>query len=81
MKKATTKDENVTAVIKLTKTEAKKKFLALGKHKSQFPDENGKYYRMPKILFKVLSKYECYSILDEDNKESYNKYKVLQMLR
>lgn len=80
MKKATTKDENVTAVIKLTKDEVKKKFLALEKHKSQFPDEKGRYYKMPKVIFKMLSKYECYSIFRERNNDMNEKYKIQPML-
>lgn len=81
MKKATTKDENVTAVIKLTSSEAKKKFLALEKHRSQFPDEKGRYYGIPKALFKMLSKYECYGVFMEHDNGISEKYKSVEMIR
>lgn len=81
MKMATTKDENVTAVIKLTSIEVKKKFLALEKHRSQFPDEKGRYYGIPKVLFKMLSKYECYGVFIEQGNNMIKKYKSVDMIR
>lgn len=81
MNRATTKDENVTAVIKLTKDEVKMKILALEKHKSQFPDEKGRYYGIPKTLFKMLSKYECYGIFMEHGNCVSEKYKSVEMIR
>lgn len=81
MEKATTKDENVTAVVKLTSSEVKSKILALEKHKSQFPDEKGRYYGSPKVLFKMLSKYECYCIFIEHGNGMSEKYKRVEMIR
>jgi LmbE family N-acetylglucosaminyl deacetylase len=78
--KATVQDNKVTAVMKLDKLEKKKKLLALGCHRSQFPDEKGKYYKMPYFIFRIFSKYECYFLKGSEENMKDGGYSIIDML-
>lgn len=78
--KITVDDSKVTTMLKLKKEEKKNKLDALACHKSQFPDKNGKYYKMPYFIFKIFSSYECYFLYNSKEVISDNGYRIVDML-
>lgn len=74
--KFTVKDNEVSYIVKLSRREVKKKLRLLECYKSQFPDENGKYYKLPLSLFKYFSKYECYYFQNKKYVDK-DKYKLV----
>lgn len=59
-------------MIKLNRQERNKKLEIAKLHKSQFPDEKGRYYKLPIVLFKYFSKYENYRISDGGHQDPFN---------
>jgi len=74
--KFTVKDNKVTHIVKLSRREMKKKLCLLECYKSQFPDKNGKYYKLPLSIFKYFAKYECYYLQNKKH-EDKDKYQLL----
>lgn len=64
LKYYTTEDDKVTSVLKLEEKEISIKLELLNIYKSQFPDSNGNYYRMPYKLIEKLAAFESYSLIE-----------------
>lgn len=60
LSKISVEDEEVSVILKLSREELKKKIELANMHKSQFPDEKNRYYKLPKFIFKKAANYECY---------------------
>lgn len=80
IRKLTVDDHKVTSIVKLTRAEKKRKLSAVSCHRSQFPDENGRYYKMPYWLFKKFSTYECYYLCDGEGHREQSGYRKVDML-
>lgn len=78
--KFTISDDKVTVIIKLNKSELNKKISLLDCHKSQFPDENGKYFKVPYRLYRRFAVYECYYLCGYGDNNLKNKYKIVDKL-
>ena len=78
--KFTTSDDKVTGIIKLNKKELNKKISHLDCHKSQFPDENGKYFKVPYSMFKRFAVYECYYLCGYGDENTNKRYKIVDKL-
>ena len=60
--KYSTNDELVSFMIRLNRSELKRKLDLLKCYSSQFPDDKGKYYGAPLLIFKNFAKYEFYYV-------------------
>lgn len=65
-------DEEVDVTIKLRASEHLKKIKLPLLHQTQFPDERGRIYNLPKIAFRFLTRYENYKIVFGKNEDSFN---------
>ena len=57
---------HVSAINELNSEEHKLKMKLINIYNSQFPDENGKYFKQSKIVVKEFSKYESYCNLSKE---------------
>ena len=60
MKFVTVSDKKITSIIELNEKELENKFKLLNIYKSQFPDDNGLYYKMPLKVLNTLTAYESF---------------------
>lgn len=60
IRKFTVNDNQVSFMLKLNRKELKKKLNLVNCYRSQFPDEKGRYYKVPLSIFKRFAKYECF---------------------
>ncbi len=65
LNKLTVIDSEVSTIVKLNNKELKKKLKIIDCYKSQFPDEKGRYYKLPYFVLKRIAKYECYEEMSE----------------
>lgn len=72
IRKFTVSNNLVSFMLKLNKKELKQKLDLVNCYKSQFPDEKGRYYKVPLSIFKRLAKYECF-YCESLQHEGYNK--------
>lgn len=75
--KYTVKDSEVSYIIKLDSREINKKINLLECYKSQFPDEQGNYYKLPLNVFRQLATYECYYLENSTSAKNRN-YKIME---
>lgn len=68
-----TDDKFVDFVVKLNSDELQKKIQLIKCHHSQFPDEKGRYYKLPPILLKRMMKYECYQLSKPKDKDYFER--------
>ena len=73
-------DRERRMVLALSRTEFAKKLELMRSYRSQFPDERGRYYRMPWFLFKRFARYECYRESVERDGAADTGYDVVEML-
>lgn len=71
-RKFTVDDNKVSFMLKLNRKELKKKLNLVNCYRSQFPDEKGRYYKVPLSIFKRFAKYECF-YCESLQHEGYNK--------
>lgn len=68
-------NEEVDLTIKLRVLEHRKKIKLSLLHQTQFPDEKGRIYKLPKLVFRLVTRYENYKIVSDeigDNYEGFN---------
>ncbi len=64
--------DDVDLTIKLRTYEHSKKVKLPLIHQTQFPDEKGRIYKLPKIVFRLLTRHENYKIAYGENEDDFN---------
>lgn len=75
--KVTINDDEVSMIIQLTDDEVATKKKIIENYRSQFPDENGLYYKMPYSILINLSQFETF---EEFNKKENQNVEMVDML-
>lgn len=66
--------DDVDITLKLSFSEHNKKVKLPLLHQTQFPDERGRIYKLPKLVFRRLARYENYKIAYGENKDDFKDF-------